>query len=171
MILFASLFLVANCSWSNHEPLRTVKYVEISRYVGKWYSIAAFPQFFTRNCQGQTAEYQILNPQTISVLNTCLKKKGQSTISGEAVVKNAETNAELIVTFDTFFTRLFRVKGDYNIIRLDQDYRYVTVASRDRKSLWIMSRTPTMPEEIFQEYAKAAQDQKFPIEKLVRSKF
>jgi apolipoprotein D and lipocalin family protein len=170
-LTFLMLFSLTSCLWAREQELRTVEHVDISRYVGKWYAISAMPQFFTRKCLGQTAEYAVINPQTVSVLNTCLKGKGQTTITGEAVVTNAATNAELDVRFNNFFTRLFRVVGDYNIIKLDADYRFVTVASHDRKSLWIMSRTPTMPQDIYDEYVKDASAQKFPVKKLKLSKF
>ena len=171
LTILLTLFTLTSCLWAREQDLRTVESVDIPRYVGKWYAISALPQFFTRKCIGQTAEYEVINPQTISVLNTCLKGKGQTTITGEAVVANAATNAELDVTFNNFFTRLFRVKGDYNIIKLDADYKYVTVGSRDRKSLWIMSRTPNMPKEIYDEYVKDAASQEFPIDELVISRF
>lgn len=146
-ILMMSLLI--SCSWASERELRTVDHVEVPRYIGKWYAISALPQFFTRNCLGQTADYAIINSQTISVLNTCLKKKGKkTTISGEAAVANSQTNAELDVRFNNFFTRLFRVVGDYNIIKLDPNYQFVMIGSRDRKSLWIMSRTPKMPQQI-----------------------
>ena len=153
------------------QSLPTEQYVNVERFIGKWYAISSLPQFFTRNCVGQTAEYEIINPQTISVKNTCLKNKGESIIEGQAVVKNAATNAELIVTFNSFFTRLFRVKGDYNIIRLDDDYQYVMVGSKNRKSLWIMSRTPSIPPAIYQEYLKFAEELQFPVDKMVISRF
>ena len=153
------------------KPLPTADYVEVPRFIGKWYAISALPQFFTRKCKAQTAEYDIINSQTISVLNTCLKEKGKETIKGQAVVSNASTNAELIVTFDSFFTRLFRVKGDYNIIKLDKGYQYVLVGSKNRKSLWIMSRQPTMPETTYREYVEYAQTLNFPVDQLVISQF
>lgn len=171
ILTFLMLFSLTSCLWARDLELRTVEHVDISRYVGKWYAISAMPQFFTRKCLGQTAEYAVINPQTISVLNTCLKGNGQTTISGEAVVTNAATNAELDVRFNNFFTRLFRVVGDYNIIKLDADYRFVMIASHDRKSLWIMSRTPTMTQDIYDEYVKDAKAQKFPVEKLKLSRF
>lgn len=154
------------------RDLPTADYVDIQRYLGKWYAVAALPQFFTRSCVGQTAEYGLINSQTISVLNTCLKKNGKrSTIKGQAVVANAATNAELIVTFNSFFTRLFRVKGDYTIIRLDPEYRYVLVGDKRRKSLWILSRTPEMPEDDYQSYVQTALELDFPVKRLVRSEF
>lgn len=167
LVLFLSLFTLTSFG----QALPTAEYVDISRYVGKWYAISSLPQFFTRSCVGQTADYEIINEQTISVLNTCLKSKGTTVIRGQAVVKNAATNAELIVTFNNFFTRLLRVKGDYTIIKLDKDYKYVMVGSRDRKSLWIMARSPEMPEEFLSEYSQLAKDLKFKVENLVRSKF
>ena len=152
--------------------LRTAEYVDVSKYIGKWYAVSALPQFFTRKCLAQTAEYEIINEQTISVLNTCLKShKKVTTINGQAVVTNAASNAELEVTFNNFFTRLFRVKGDYNIIKLDADYKYVLVGSRDRKSLWILSRTETMPKADYDEYVEEAKLQKFDTSKLILSKF
>jgi apolipoprotein D and lipocalin family protein len=139
--------------------------------VGKWYAITSLPQFFTRKCKAQTAEYEVINEKTISVLNTCLKGKGKTTIKGKAVIKNRKTNAELIVTFDNFWTRIFHVKGDYNIIKLDENYEHVLVGSKNRKSLWVLSRSPDMDEETLQEYVEFAKKEGFPVEKLVRSEF
>lgn len=150
------------------EPLRTAEFVDVGRYVGKWYTIKAFPQFFTQSCKGQTAEYSVIDEKTISVLNTCIKKRGKSYIKGKAVVKNTKTNAELVVTFDNFFTRLFRVKGDYTIIRLDQDYEYVLVGSKDRKSLWILSRQPEIPEDVIKDYETTASEEGFQVSRLQR---
>lgn len=154
-----------------HEDLRTANHVDISRYIGKWFAIESLPQFFTRKCSGQTANYQIIDESTISVVNTCLKGKGTTKITGKAVVKNPRTNAELEVTFNNFFTRLFRVKGDYTIIELDPDYEYVMVGSKDRKSLWIMSRTTEIPDKVLEEYKAIAAEEGFDVSKLERSKF
>ena len=152
--------------------LPTASYVEVERYVGKWNSITSIPQFFSKSCLAQTAEYEILTENSISVLNTCYKKGGKvTTITGKAVVVNPRTNAELEVTFDNFFTRLFKVKGDYTIIKLDPNYEYVMIGSKDRKTLWIMSRETTMPKNILQKYVDFAAANGFDVTKLVDSKF
>lgn len=170
LMTFILLFSITAFAGGGRD-LPTADHVDINRYLGRWYTITSLPQFFTRNCVGQTAEYGLINEQTISVLNTCLKKKGTSTIRGEAVVVNTETNAELIVKFDSFFTRLFRVKGDYTIIRLDPQYRYVLVGDKKRKSMWVLSRTKTMPEEDLADYIKTAKELEFPVDRLVPSKY
>jgi len=153
------------------QTLSTASYVDIGRYVGRWYAIKSLPQFFTRNCLGQTADYDILSEKSISVVNTCLKGKGTTKITGKAVVVNSKTNAELEVTFNNFFTRLFRVKGDYTIIKLDENYEYVMVGSKDRMSLWIMSRRPEMPADVINEYVDFARKEGFPVRNLVTSEF
>ncbi len=168
---FPILFtLLLSCSL-HAQVLTTASYVDIGRYVGKWYAITSLPQFFTRNCRAQTADYEVLTEKSISVLNTCIKGKGETTITGKAVVKNPKTNAELDVTFNNFFTRLFRVKGDYTIIKLDENYEYVLIGGKDRKSLWIMSRRPDMPLEVLEEYKAFAKKEGFDVSRLVDSQF
>ncbi len=171
VIMFLLLLSTVSCFETGGPPLPTADHVEINRYLGKWYAVTALPQFFTRNCLGQTAEYKALDEKSIKVINTCIKEESKSTINGKAVVVNEETNAELVVTFDNFFTKLFKVKGDYTIIELDPEYRYVMVGSKDRKSLWLLSREKTMPEEVRKDYEAIAEAEGFPIEKLVDSKF
>jgi apolipoprotein D and lipocalin family protein len=169
-IIFILCLNLLACA-STEAPLPTADSVDVERYVGKWYAISSLPQFFTLGCKSQTAEYGIINSQTISVVNTCYKVRKTTSISGQAVVINSETNAELEVTFDSFFTRLFRVKGDYTIIKLDNDYRYVLVGSKDRKSLWILAREKTMPRDEYEKYVAFAKANGFRVGKLVLSEF
>lgn len=173
VFLMSLLFvLTANAHAASQSPLPTAKNVDIGRYIGKWYAVSALPQFFTRSCVSQTAEYEILSEKAISVLNTCFKANGKTTdIKGKAVVVDPKTNARLEVTFNNFFTTLFRVKGEYVIIKLSEGYDTVLVGSTDRKSLWILSRTPNIIPEVFKEYKSFAKGLGFPVEKMVDSKF
>jgi len=156
---------------ASDRELVTAPFVNVQQYLGKWYAISALKMFATRDCISQTAEYGSRDESSITVLNTCYKQNKVTTISGKATIRNKVTNAELVVEFDNFFTKLFRVKGDYNIIKLDSEYKYVLVGSRDRKSLWIMSRTDGMPEKSYTEYVEFAKIQGFPVDELVLSRF
>lgn len=154
------------------QPITTASHVDVSRYMGKWFAHYSLPQFFTRKCEGQTAEYEVINSKTISVLNTCLKAKKDSTIKGKAVVTNTRTNAELEVAFNPLFFRLFRIKGDYIIMKLDPEYEYVLVGSKNRKSLWLMSRSPLdIPDSVVKEYLDLAKKDGFDTAKLLKSHF
>ncbi len=152
--------------------LPTEKNVDIGRYIGKWYAVLSLPQYFTRSCVAQTADYALVGEKTISVLNTCIKANGKTkTIDGKAVVTNPVTNAELVVTFNNFWTRLFRVKGEYIIVKLSEGYDTVLVGTNDRKSLWIMSRTPGIEEKTELEFVTTAKSLGFNTSKLIRSQF
>lgn len=172
MKFLLSLSFLFAFSAQAYDSLPTPKYVDINQYVGKWYAITALPQFFTRKCVAQTAEYELKDKNSITVVNTCIKKNGSlKTIDGQAKVVNAQTNAELVVTFNNFWTRLFKVKGDYTIIKLDDAYSTVLVGSKDRKSLWILSRTPYLNDDIKKEYLEFAKKLNFDTSKVVDSTF
>lgn len=172
LCLTISTGLFATSTPSHYPTLPTAESVDIAQYIGKWYSVSSLPQRFTRNCVAQTADYAILSAKSISVLNTCIKENGKTTdITGKAVVVDSKTNARLEVTFNNFFTRLFRVKGEYVIIKLSEGYDTVMIGSSDRKSLWIMSRTPSIAPEIFDEYKNFALKLGFPVAKLIDSRF
>ena len=174
ILLLSILFTVNITAFASmdYDKLPTEKNVEIAKFTGKWYTITALPLFFNRKCLGQTAEYEILNSESISVFNTYIKKEGKkdSTISGKAIIKDSKSNAELNVYFDSFFfklaNKLFNVEADYNIIKLDPNYEYVIVGGNNRKSLWIMSRRPSMPEELLLEYIQYAKDLGFDTKEL-----
>jgi len=51
-------------------PLDTVANVDVSRYTGKWYEIARYPNWFQSSCASSTAEYTANADGTIGVLNT-----------------------------------------------------------------------------------------------------
>lgn len=153
------------------HSVATNEVIDIKKYIGKWYAVSSLPLFFSRGCTSQTAEYDIIDKKTISVKNVCLKPGKKKLIFGKAVVTNEKTNSELYVQFNTWWARWFNIKGDYNIIKIDPDYEYVMVGGNNRKSLWIMSRKPGMPENIYQEYVDYAEKLNYPVNKLFKSKF
>ena len=152
------------------SSLPTVEYVDLNQYQGKWYSVASLPQFFNRGCLYQTAEYKVQSSQEVGVFNTCVKARKIKTIKGVATIDNLKTNADLTVHFRLFWG-LFGVQGDYKVLALDDDYQYVMVGGEDRKSLWIMSRTKSIPQNIMDNYVALAKELGFQTGHLVHSKF
>jgi apolipoprotein D and lipocalin family protein len=123
------------------DPLDTVDYVDVERYMGTWYEIAKYPNGFQQGCSAVTAEYALRDDGTVRVLNTCRQSDGvtiKSTIEGFAAVADRNTNAKLTVYF------FYPFGAPYWIIDLDEDYRYAVVGDPTRRFLWILSRTPTL---------------------------
>ncbi len=174
LLLFINIGLTQERIKSHHgiPPLPYPNFVDLSKYAGKWNVIASLPKFFLKGCIRQTAEYKVLSKNSMSVFNTCIKGNGKiSTIKGKAIVTNFYTNAELEVSFEAFFTKIFRSKGDYNIIQIDPNYEFVMVGSKNRKSLWIMSRKTIIPLNILNNYVALAKTSGFDVSKLIFSKF
>ncbi|MBN1343299.1 MAG: lipocalin family protein [Phycisphaerae bacterium] len=146
-LLFIASVFVPSCTPAPHVPdLETVAFVDVQRYMGKWYEIASYPTFFNATCAATTAEYTLRDDGTVRVVNECRigDPSGRlNRIEGTARVVDEQTNAKLIVSFSLF------AQGDYWIIDLDEDYQWAVVGDPKRSTLFILSRTPTLDDEIY----------------------
>lgn len=132
------------------NPPQTVAFVDVERYMGKWYEIAKYPVIFERGLVGVTAEYTLRDDGTVRVVNGGFRGDfdGEaSRIEGKATVADKETNAKLTVQFGPIPFSLFG--PNYWIIDLGEGYEYAVVSDGCRSTLWILSRTPQMDAEIY----------------------
>ncbi|HNQ22259.1 MAG TPA: lipocalin family protein [Phycisphaerae bacterium] len=146
-------------------PLEVVEYVDIERYMGKWYEIARYPTFFQgADCVATTAEYSLRDDGKVRVVNAC-REGGldgpEDSIEGVARVVDSVTNAKLKVRFFGPF------EGDYWIIDLDPDYQWAVVGAPSRDFLWILSRTPTMDEDLYTDIVSRLPEKLYDPEKLL----
>lgn len=127
-------------------PLQTVPKVDLERYLGKWYEIASFPQSFQRGCVATTAEYRRRGDGAIGIINRCRigSLDGPEKVArGRARVDDKATNAKLKVSFFGPFW------GDYWVIELGTGYEYAVVGHPSRDYLWILSRTPAIESDLY----------------------
>lgn len=127
----------------NRKTLETVQYVDIEKYMGKWYEIASFPQSFQKGCSCTTADYELMENGKVVVVNSCNTPEKRKVSTGKAWVTDKETNAKLKVQFFWPFS------GKYWIIDLAEDYSYAVVGHPNRDYLWILSRTPKMDKQTY----------------------
>lgn len=162
-ILFILItFLITACSSKDYLPLKVVKYVDIDKYLGKWYEIARLPFSQQEGCSCTTAEYEIIDKETIRVINKCLKEGEIESASGKAFVVDRSNNAKLKVQF------FWPFKGDYWIIFLDENnYNWAVVGTPSRKYLWILSRTKQMNKPILDSLIQKISEAKFDTTKLI----
>ena len=129
------------------EP-KTAASVDLKRYQGKWYELARLPMFFQRDCAQSEAHYNLKPDGNVGVLNRCLTLEGEwQEASGTATVQVPGKTDKLWVEFDNWFSTLLPgvAKGDYWILYVDDKYQTALVGNPDRKYLWILSRTPSVP--------------------------
>lgn len=148
---------------AQNKPLATVGHVDLNKYLGKWYEIAAFPQSFQKGCSCTSAVYSLRSDGSIDVKNTCLKEGKIKTATGKAVVKDKTTNAKLSVTFFWPFS------GKYWIIALAPDYSYAVVGHPNRDYLWILSRKPVMDDQTYRYLVTTVAEKGFDVRKLVKT--
>jgi apolipoprotein D and lipocalin family protein len=152
--IFLPLLALFGCT-ANYPPLNTVKNVDLDRYIGKWYEIAAFPQFFEKDCFCSSAEYIKTDKDYIKVINS-------NVAEGKAFIVENSNNSKLEVQF------FWPFKGDYWIIELADDYSYAVIGHPNRKYLWILSRKPVMEESLYNAIVERTKSKGFDITKLVK---
>lgn len=136
--------------------MKSVESVDLSRYAGTWYQIARKPVIFEAGC---VCSRQVLTPAAdgrIEVYNTCNFRKLDGSvrdISGFASVVEGTGNAQLKVDFGLPW------KGDYWIIALDPEYRYAVVSDPARRSLYVLSKTPELSDDLYEQAVASVADQ------------
>jgi apolipoprotein D and lipocalin family protein len=157
-VIASLLFLLAAA-----EPLTTVASVDLAHYAGTWYEAARTPSWFQKKCVGDVrATYTQEGPEKVRVVNECREANGKtSTAKGSAKVGGS--TAKLKVTF------FWPFYGDYWVLELDPEYRWVVVGEPGRKYLWILTREPNPPDELVQRLTELAAKKGYDVSKLVRT--
>ncbi len=123
-------------------------------YLGKWYEIARLDVAFERNLNNTTADYSMNSDGTIRVVN-----RGYNYVTNEwkeAVGRASFVGDESVARLKVSFFGPFY--GGYNVIALDEEYRYALVAGNNLKYLWILSREKIVPDDIRKSYLEIARD-------------
>jgi apolipoprotein D and lipocalin family protein len=149
----------------NAQALQTVPFVDLNKYAGTWYEIAAYPQRFQKGCHCTSATYTLSNEGDVIVENRCNRDSilgKTSYIKGKAFVEPGTGNAKLKVQF------FWPFKAKYWIIDLAEDYSYAVI-SPNKKYLWILSRTTHMQEDVYNQIIARIQSKGFDITKLKKT--
>lgn len=159
--LFASLIalLLVACGTSTKVDNTPVASLDLQRYLGDWYELARFDHSFERGLDFCKANYALREDGKIAVTNTGIKDGEQKTSNGKA--KTTDTPALLRVSFFGPFY------SDYRVMLLDPDYGWALVGSKSAKYLWILSRTPELPQETLDTILAEAQRRGYDTGKLI----
>lgn len=152
-------------SANSQKPFSVVTNVDLKRYVGKWHEIARLPNFFERKLKCISATYTLRDDGKITVLNAgnYITDPQKSTSSkGVAWIPDKNSPAKLKVQFFWPFS------GDYWIMELDKDYRYVLVGDPSLKYLWILAREKEMDETTYHMLLQKAIDTGYDVKSIIR---
>ena len=133
------------------------------KYLGKWYEIARMDFRFERNLNNTTANYSVNNDGSIKVDNRGFNYK---TMKWEQAIGKAKFvgKPDIAMLKVSFFRPFY---SGYNVIALDNGYKYALVAGKNLSYLWILSRQTTIPEDVKQNYLKIAENLGFKTSSLI----
>ncbi|MBV2144228.1 lipocalin family protein [Falsochrobactrum sp. TDYN1] len=114
---------------------------DAERYLGKWFEVGRLDNRFERGLIKTTAEYTLNDDGSIHVVNSgfdALRGRHKQ-VSGTAVFVRGPNDGALKVSFFGPFY------GGYNIIALDEDYRWAIIVGSSTDYFWVLSRDPELP--------------------------
>lgn len=162
LTLITSQLFIYSFAMSQNPPTVTDA-VDLKSYMGKWYEIASYPMKFQKDCFCVTAYYTLTEKGFVKVFNSC--RKGSingkvKTITGKAFPVEGTNNVKLKVQF------FWPFKADYWILDIADDYSWAVVSGPSRNYLWILSRTPEMQKETWQNITERLNENEFDLSKL-----
>jgi apolipoprotein D and lipocalin family protein len=151
------------------QSVKTIAALDVPRYLGTWYEIAKFPNWFQKKCASNTKAVYTAKPDgNLRVLNSCKTATGEtSEAEGLARQMGAKDSPKLEVRFaPEWLSFLPMVWGDYWVIDLDSQYQVAAVSDPRREYLWVLSRTPQVDPKVYADLLARLKQQQFDIQKL-----
>ncbi len=151
------------------QSVKTIAALDVPRYLGTWYEIAKFPNWFQKKCVSNTKAVYTAKPDgNLRVLNSCKTATGEtSEAEGLARQIGAKDSPKLEVRFaPEWLSFLPLVWGDYWVIDLDPQYQVAAVSDPRREYLWVLSRSPQLDPKIYADLLQRLTQQQFDIQKL-----
>jgi apolipoprotein D and lipocalin family protein len=150
----------------NTSEIKSVENFELERYLGTWYEIARLPHLFEKDLEEVTATYTLQENGKIEVWNRGFKAKKNKwkDAKGKAWVVDDPKPSELKVSFFWPFSAAYR------IIYLEADYSLAIVTSNSFDYFWILSRTPTISDQYYDELIAKAETWGFDTALIIKVK-
>ncbi|HNR90134.1 MAG TPA: lipocalin family protein [Spirochaetota bacterium] len=157
--------LVSSAACQSAPGMETVPYVDLPRFMGDWYVIACIPTFIETKAHNAVESYALSPDGTIATTFTFR----DGSFDGPAkrytprgFVVNRKTNAEWGMQF------IWPIKGEFLIVYLRDDYGVTIIGRSKRDYVWLMARTPAIPEEEYRALVKFIGDRGYDVGRLYR---
>lgn len=141
-LLISAAVLFAGCA-SKAPDMKTVDYVDIEKFMGPWYVIANIPTFLEKGAHNAVETYSLNDDGTISTTFTFRDGGFDGKLkeyNPRGFIRDTDSNARWGMRF------IWPIKSDYRIVYLDDDYSTTIIGRQARDFVWLMARTPEIPE-------------------------
>ena len=142
--LLAPLALLAGGCATARPPMPTVARVDLTSFSGDWFVIAHIPASLEKNAFNAVESYRVARDGTIETTYT-FRDGGfegeRKRYTPRGFVRDHSTNATWGMQF------VWPLRMEYLVILLDEERGVTVIGRTDRDYVWIMARTPEIPEE------------------------
>ncbi len=162
ILALAFLSLLGGCT-AGHPPLSIQPQVDLARFMGDWYVIANIPTALERGAHGAIESYRMDPDGTIATTFTFRDGSFDGkvkTYHPRGFVKDHPSNAVWGMRF------LWPIKADYRIVYVSPDYQRTIIGREKRDYVWIMARTPRIPEAEYAELRERVAREGYDLSKL-----
>jgi len=158
-------FLLIACQTTPMNPITTVKQVDLERFMGDWYVIANIPTFIERDAYNAVESYRLTDEGTVATTFTFRQGgfEGERKVyTPTGFVRDRDSNAVWGMQF------IWPIKADFRIVYLDEHYTRTIIGRNKRDYVWIMVRTPSIPEADYQNLLRLLADEGYDINQIQR---
>jgi len=157
-----ALSLITGCA-ASLPPLRTVERVDLKRFMGTWYVIAAIPTFIETDAFNAVESYRLDADGTVDTTFTFRKGAFDGplkTYNPRGFIVDTASNATWGMQF------IWPIKAEYLITHLSDDYSQTVIGRNKRDYVWIMARSPQIPEADYERIVAELAAQGYNVTKL-----
>lgn len=137
--LLASLTILAGCA--DNPPIPLAGPVDLPRFMGDWYVLAAIPTFIETSSFNAVESYALNPDGTIATtfrFNEGAPDGPPKTYTPTGFVRPDSGNALWGMQF------VWPIESEYRIAHLDAGYTQTIIARTARDYVWIMARSPSI---------------------------
>jgi apolipoprotein D and lipocalin family protein len=163
MTILASI--LSACASNGLPPIDTVPQVDLPRFMGDWYVIAAIPTAIETEAYNAIENYKLEQDGTIATTFTYNKGSFDGklkTYRPHGFVIENSGNALWGMQF------IWPIKAEYRIAYLDEGYTQTVIARNARDYVWIMARNPTISDADYAQLTQFVTKLGYDIKKLRR---
>lgn len=149
--------------------------LDLARYTGLWHEYARLPNGYQVDCTGDvTAEYTMQNDGSLRVEFRC-ENADCGVLGAIGDVRPSPRYdpldpAKLEIRFRSdWFSAPSSVWSDHWVIYVDADYQHTMIATRNRRCLWMLGRSPIPERGALQDMLRYAAQLGFRVNRVLRT--
>jgi len=149
-------------------PIRTAQNVDIQSFMGDWYVLAHIPTSEEQDSWNAVESYRLAKGTTDVVNTTFSFRRGAYDGPLETMLPTGYVSANPAVWGMKFYWWQGPFRFEYVIVDVDPGYRATVIGRTARDYVWIMARTPTIPDAEWARLTRVVQESGYDPAKLRR---